>query len=135
MCLIHSNTFIGKIFVFELDPNTQYRYQSQISFPLGNQLRLQVIDNLLVVHNLDTKSTNLYDFKIVDYHIPLLKPNLTVDTSLSENYISDLFLPEEIPVKDDEVNALGLKNQTISVEENKEKPESALVIEEEKKEI
>ena len=93
--------------MFELDPITQYRYQSQITFPPGNQLRLQVIDNLLVVHNLDTKSTNLYDFKIVDYHIPLLKPNLRADTSLSDQYISDLFLPEEIPAKDDSVDALG----------------------------
>jgi len=93
---------------------------------------MQVIDNLLVIHDLDSRSTQVYDFKIVDYSIPLLKPNLRVDLSHSDRYISDFFLPEEIPKPEGEnINALGLKNK---ISEDKAEPEAA-VIEEEKKEV
>ena len=91
---------------------------------------MQVIDNLLVIHNLDSRSTQVYDFKIVDYNIPLLKPNLRVDLSSSERFLSDLFLPEEITKPENNTNALGLKNQ---ISEDKAEPEVAIV-EEEKKE-
>lgn len=92
---------------------------------------MQVIDNLLVIHNLDSRSTQVYDFKIVDYNIPLFKPNLRVDLSSSERFLSDLFLPEEIAKPESEnTNALGLKNQ---ISEDKAEPEVPL-IEEEKKE-
>jgi hypothetical protein len=72
----------------------------------------------------------VYDFKIVDYNIPLLKPNLRVDLSSSERFLSDLFLPEEIAKPEHNTNALGLKNQ---ISEDKAEPEVAIV-EEEKKE-
>lgn len=39
---------------------------------------MQVIDNLIVVHNMDEKSTQMYDLRI-DYYLPLCKPNLEVD--------------------------------------------------------
>lgn len=91
---------------------------------------MQVIDNLLVIHNLDSRSTQVYDFKIVDYNIPMLKPNLRVDLSSSERFLSDLFLPEEITKPENNTNALGLKNQ---ISEDKAEPEVAIV-EEEKKE-
>ena len=91
---------------------------------------MQVIDNLLVIHNLDSRSSQVYDFKIVDYNIPLLKPNLRVDLSSSERFLSDLFLPEEIAKPEHNTNALGLKNQ---ISEDKAEPEVAIV-EEEKKE-
>lgn len=72
---------------------------------------MQVIDNLLVIHDLDSRCTQVYDFKIVDYNIPLLKPNLRVDLSSCERFLSDMFLPEEIAKQDSEnTNALGLKN-------------------------
>lgn len=51
--MLHSNPYIGKIFMYELDPSSQYRYQLQITFPVGNLIRMQIIDNLLVLHNLD----------------------------------------------------------------------------------
>ena len=94
---------------------------------------MQVIDNLLVIHDLDSRSTQVYDFKIVDYSVPLLRPNLRVDLSHSDRYISDFFLPEEIPKPEGEdINALGLKNK---ISEDKAEPEPAVVEEEEKKEV
>jgi hypothetical protein len=39
-------------------------------------VKLQVIDNLLVVHNINQKSSQMYDFKIQDYTSPLTRDNL-----------------------------------------------------------
>lgn len=62
--LLHANPFLGQIFVYELDPSLVYRYQGQISFPPLNLIRMQIIDHLLVVHNLDERASQLYDFKL-----------------------------------------------------------------------
>jgi hypothetical protein len=53
---------------------------------------MQLIDNLLVVHNLDEKSTQLYDLKIQDYASPLIGPHLNVDGSLASKglFVSQL---------------------------------------------
>ena len=58
---------------------------------------MQIIDNTLVVHNLDDKSSQIYDFKIADYASSLLVPNLEVDSSfvMKGAYYSDLIFPEE----------------------------------------
>lgn len=55
--LLHANPYLGKIYIFELDVNQVYRFQSQISFPPGALIRLQIIDNLVVVHNMDEKAS------------------------------------------------------------------------------
>lgn len=41
---------------------------------------MQVIDNLIVVHNIDQKSTNIYDIKLAEYNLPICQDNLDVDT-------------------------------------------------------
>ena len=57
---------------------------------------MQVVDNLLVVHNIDQKSTNFYDVKLAEYNQPVCAENLDVDISYSlENYHSDKIFPEE----------------------------------------
>lgn len=58
---------------------------------------MQIIDNMLIVHNLDEKSSQMYDFKISDYASPLIMPNLDVDSSyvMKGAYMSDLIFPEE----------------------------------------
>ncbi len=75
---MHANPYLGKIYIYELEPNQVYRYQKQIRFPPGSLIRLQVCDSLILIHNLDEKSTQLYDLKITDYTVPLLKPNVQV---------------------------------------------------------
>ena len=57
---------------------------------------MQVADNLIVVHNVDQKSTNLYDIKLAEYAQPVCVDNLDVDTQYAtENYHSDLIFKEE----------------------------------------
>jgi hypothetical protein len=50
------------------------------------------------MHNLDSKTTQLYDLKLTEYQVPLLHPGLQVDTQpITDNkYYSDVFLPEEV---------------------------------------
>lgn len=59
---------------------------------------MQVIDNLLIVHNLDNKDSQIYDFKIQDYSRPLILNNLNINTSLAEKdaFLSDVVFTEEL---------------------------------------
>ena len=95
--MLHANPFLGRIFVYELDPSLIYRFQGQVTFPAQTLIRMQIIDNMLVVHNLDDKSSQIYDFKIADYASPLISANLETDSSfvLKGAYLSDLIFPEE----------------------------------------
>jgi len=55
-----------------------------------------VVDNLIVVHNIDQKSTNFYDIKLAEYNQPICVDNLDVDSQYSiEHYHSDNLFPEE----------------------------------------
>ena len=58
---------------------------------------MQFIDNAFIVHNLDDRASQIYEFKIVDYVSPLINPNLEVDPSFAMRgaYFSDLFFPED----------------------------------------
>ena len=57
---------------------------------------MQVADNLIVVHNLDQKSTNFYDIKLAEYAQPVCVDNLDVNTQYAnESYHSDLIFNEE----------------------------------------
>ena len=80
--------------MYELDPSQQYRYQMQILFAPSSLIRMQIIDNLVVVHNLDERHSQMYDFKIVDYATPLLKPHVKVHPDM-DHFCSDMYLPEE----------------------------------------
>ena len=95
--MLHSNPFLGRIFVFELDPTFVYKYQTQVTFAPQTLIKMQIIDNTLVLHNVDEKSSQIYDFKIQDYGSPLIRQNLEVDTSFAKRgaHYSDLFLPED----------------------------------------
>lgn len=66
-------------------------------FPPQTLIRMQIIDNALVLHNMDEKSSQIYDFKIADYASPLINSNLEVDSSFAMKgaYVSDLIFPEE----------------------------------------
>lgn len=94
--LLHANPYLGKIFIIELDPQKVYTYQNQIRFVPGTNLRLQLVDHLIVVHNLDEKTTQLHDLRIPNYHQPLLRPNLSVDQKFLESSLTDCVFPEEI---------------------------------------
>ena len=57
---------------------------------------MQIVDNLLVVHNIDQKSTNLYDIKLAEYSVPICVENLDVDTQYYvDKYHSDQLFKEE----------------------------------------
>jgi len=65
--MFHANPGMGKIFVYELDPSNCTKYSVAIGVPSCANLQLQVVDNLLVVHNMDEKTSQLYDLKNTDY--------------------------------------------------------------------
>jgi hypothetical protein len=53
---------------------------------------------MLVLHNLDEKTTQVYDLNLNDYDQPILIPNLSTDHShINNKFLSDLFLAEELP--------------------------------------
>ena len=57
---------------------------------------MQVIDNLIVVHNFNEKSTNMYDIKLAEYTSPICVDNLDIDTQYFLNkYHSDPLFKEE----------------------------------------
>lgn len=72
---LHSNPYVGKIFMFELNPDNLVSREKSIDFTPGCLIRMQIVDGLVVVHNLDERVTQLYDPKLRDYHLPLLKPD------------------------------------------------------------
>lgn len=57
---------------------------------------MQVIDNLIAVHNFADKSTHLYDIKLAEYTIPICVDNLDIDTQYhADNYHSDALFDED----------------------------------------
>lgn len=67
--MLHLCPNTGEIYIHELDPNNSFKYSQSISISKGDSLyQMQVVDNLIVVHNLDQKSTNLYDVKLAEYN-------------------------------------------------------------------
>ena len=73
---------------------------------------MQVLDNLLVIHNLDAKRTQIYDLKLEDWSQPLLKvepmghasndiehtlnnPVLNYSSVYKGKYLADLLAKEE----------------------------------------
>lgn len=52
--LLHLCPNTGEIFIHELDPNVTFKYNQSIVIPRGDVLhQMQVVDNLIVVHNID----------------------------------------------------------------------------------
>jgi hypothetical protein len=55
------------------------------------------------VHNIYEKSTNFYDIKLAEYHLPVCMDNLDVETKFSEEYYhSDLIFNEELTSGEDD---------------------------------
>jgi|TARA_B110001450_G_C17283952_1_gene344646 hypothetical protein len=73
-----------------------------------------VVDNLIVIHNVDEKSTNFYDIKLAEYAQPICVDNLDIDTTYaSEHYHSDLIFPEEKQANDvNQGNDTMIENDT-----------------------
>lgn len=75
---------------------------------------MQVVDNMLVVHNMDKGYSQLYDIKLADYSTSVLKKDrqYSVSTRLLKShngtnqdqliYMSDLLLAEEKSTSPDE---------------------------------
>ena len=53
---------------------------------------MQVVDNLLVVHNLDMNATQLFDLKLEDWYQPLLSDSYRVEYGPANKgkYISEM---------------------------------------------
>lgn len=77
--LMHLNPYIGKLYLYELEPNMVHPEKTTIQLKPHNIYRLQVVDGLIVVHDLDAKSTQVYDPKLPDFSEPLLYDRLIVD--------------------------------------------------------
>lgn len=58
---------------------------------------MQVIDNLLVVHNIDQRVTQIYDLKLEDWNVPLLIDDIKVEIqpALKGLYLTDLLAKDE----------------------------------------
>ena len=97
--------------IYELDPTFSYKNQNAIQIPYGKHLlyQMQIVDNLFVMHNVSAKTSQMWDLKLPEYHIPLVpeKAHTTLGTrylqqtnassSGHENfvYLSDLIMQEE----------------------------------------
>lgn len=67
--MFHLSPQTGEIFLHELEPSLNLKYSQSIQLQKGDVLhQMQVVDNLLVVHNIDQKSTNFYDVKLAEYN-------------------------------------------------------------------
>ncbi len=95
--MLHLSPVTGEIYIYELDPLNSVKYAQSIQVAKGEILsQVQIVDNLIVVHNIDDKSTNLYDIKLAEYNLPVCIDNLDIDTQYSqESYHSDKLFQEE----------------------------------------
>lgn len=97
MILLHLSPQTSEIYIHELDPQMTFKYSQSIVLPKGDiTFQMQVVDNLIVVHNFADKSSHMYDIKLAEYTIPICVDNLDIDTSFyAENYHSDTLFEEE----------------------------------------
>ena len=73
--------------LYEVDPNFSQRVPGYISLKTFNGqsqlMQMQVVDSLLVVHNLDEHSSQVWDIKLntPQWNVGLLKDGVSVDPS------------------------------------------------------
>eukprot|EP00347_Sterkiella_histriomuscorum_P024036 403332528 len=120
--LLHYNPYTSFIEAYELDLTQTFKnighiqicHQSQINKDL---IQMQVVDNLLVIHNLDSKSSQIYDLKLENWNVPLLSPDIpnVVEYGPTQKgrYISDLLAKEEMRYQ--EFLSNGLQGSLASV--------------------
>eukprot|EP00347_Sterkiella_histriomuscorum_P007368 403349210 len=90
--LVHLNPFTSQIQLYEIDP-----------------------DSLLVLHNIDDKSSQVYDMKLNDYHVPLLNDNLEVNTRPARKgfYLTDMIYAEERMQYDETVRPFNRDSENL----------------------
>lgn len=70
---------------------------------------MQIIDNLIVIHNMDEQASQIYDFKLVDYNAPILLENCAVNVkpAMRGVTISDVIWHEEKHSEEEIVKPFG----------------------------
>ena len=60
-------------------------------------MQMQLVDSMLVLHNIDDKSSQVYDIKLSDYQSPLIQENLDLDTAPAKKgfYYCDMIYEDE----------------------------------------
>lgn len=78
--MLHLSPATGEIQIHELDPGMTFKYSQSILLNREHIYQIQIVDNLIVIHNMEEKSTNMYDVKLAEYAQPVCVDNLDVDT-------------------------------------------------------
>ena len=84
LVLVHLNPSlqVPLLHLYELDPSYSYRIPTAVSLSpqsTGHLIQLQIVENLIVAHDMDAKVTQAYDMKIgSDFGIGLLKEGCQV---------------------------------------------------------
>ncbi|CDW82519.1 UNKNOWN [Stylonychia lemnae] len=123
--LMHYNPNTSQVQAYELDINQTFKnnghiqiYQSSLS---GKDLiQMQTIDNLLVIHNMDTRATQIYDLKLEDWNIPLLSEDVKIEYGLVNKgkYLSDMLQKEETRYQEYQNQAQSSQQQNQSQNDN-----------------
>ena len=100
---------------------------------------MQVVDNLLVIHNLDESTSQLYDLKLEDWFLPLLGESYRMEygPANKNKYISEMLQKEEdaisnnLPQARDSISAspLATSQEMPAAKEGAEstRPETTLI--------
>lgn len=62
--LFHLNPYTAQITYYELDPAFVFKATTLIDLAPNSLYQMQVVDSLLVVHNLDDKSSQMFDLRL-----------------------------------------------------------------------
>jgi hypothetical protein len=93
----HLNPASSLIHIYDLDPTFVYKTPNPIKIAPYQLTQMQIIDNLLVLHNLDERSTQIYDLKLGDYHDPILIDacEVKIEKAIKGIFMTDLLAKEE----------------------------------------
>jgi hypothetical protein len=89
--------------VYELDPTYSYRLPTQVFMnpsSHGHLIQMQIVENLIALHDIDGKWTQAYDIKIGnDFGCGLLKEGCQVTEG--KGYLMEVIGEEETTMNDD----------------------------------
>ena len=54
---LHFNPQSSKVHIFELDPTFSYKNQHAITIPPTHLIQMQIMDNLITIHDIDARTT------------------------------------------------------------------------------
>ena len=118
LILLHLNPTAPQgplLHIYDLDPNYSYRIPTPVQLSqqiTGHLIQLQVVENLIVIHDLDAKSSQGYDLKIgSDFGCGLFKEGCQVAKD-EKSYMATIG-EEEIKMNDEsyKLTAIPLKTQ------------------------